>query len=98
MNLNFGNEPFKFGPPPNFIGVSQVPADCRAANTNSDAAAPAPVSLKANAPQAIIIEVIKIKTATSLSSRLQSLQLKARVVPTAFSRARRTDAERAQQL
>lgn len=57
MNLNFGNEPFKFGPPRNFIAVSQVSTDCRAVNTNSDVPAPAPVSLKANAPQAIIIEV-----------------------------------------
>ncbi|KAI9561095.1 hypothetical protein GHT06_012051 [Daphnia sinensis] len=56
IEFNFGQKPFKFGPPKNFIPVCQAGSDCAAINSNSGVAVPAQVKLKANAPQAVIIE------------------------------------------
>ena len=58
MELNFGEKPFRFGPPRGFVGVNQAPKDCQAVNMNSGSVAAAPAKLKNNAPQAVIIEVI----------------------------------------
>lgn len=58
MAFNFGEKPFKFSPPHNFVSVSQAGGDSVVSNSKDTlTAAPAPIKLKANAPQAIIIEV-----------------------------------------
>ncbi len=59
MDLNFGEQPFKNEPPAGYVGVCHAAADRRAANPNCGAAAGAPVSLKPNAPQALVLEVIR---------------------------------------
>ncbi|XP_046461789.1 ATP-dependent RNA helicase Ddx1-like [Daphnia pulex] len=56
LEFNFGQKPFKFAPPKNFVAVCQAAKDCRTVNSNSGVAMPAQVKLKANAPQAIIME------------------------------------------
>lgn len=56
MDLNFGEQPFKNEPPAGYVGVCHAAADRRAANPNCGAAAGAPVSLKPNAPQALVLE------------------------------------------
>ena len=61
MAFNFGEKPFKFGPPSNFVPICQADADSTIANAKDTiTATPAPIKLKANAPQAIIIEVCSI--------------------------------------
>lgn len=62
MEFNFGSKPFKFAVPPDFIAIDQAPSSCVFSNT-SGTLAPAPDRLVANAPQALIIEVMKLKEA-----------------------------------
>lgn len=56
MDFNFGAKPFKFDPPRGFVAVCQANRDTTSLNPNSGVAVAAPIQLKSNAPQAIIIE------------------------------------------
>ena len=70
----------------------QASRDCETANSNSGVAVPAPVKLKANAPQAIIIEVLSLLCCSLL------IVLLCLCFVVAFSRVGRTDLQRNQQL
>ena len=59
--MNFGDKPFKFPVPKEYVQLCQARADCTVINRNSGVTAPAIVQLKSNAPQAIIIEVRIVK-------------------------------------
>ena len=58
MQFNFGDQPFKHEPPPNYIAVSKAPRENTRDNPNVGSAPAKKVKLEPNAPQAIIIEVL----------------------------------------
>lgn len=62
VDFNFGQKPFKFPQPKNFVAVCQAPPrDCVTLNSNSGVAfLQSAFKLKANAPLAIVIEVLSL--------------------------------------
>ncbi|KAF8064578.1 DDX1 [Scenedesmus sp. PABB004] len=54
LRLNFGDAPFKFGPPPGFVGIAQAPPDVTA--TAAAAAAAAASSSAARQPLCVVLE------------------------------------------
>lgn len=57
IGFNFGEQPFKFGPPLGYIPISKAHAECTSQNLNSDSPSSSKLTLKPNAPMAVIIEV-----------------------------------------
>ncbi|CAG7817603.1 unnamed protein product, partial [Allacma fusca] len=56
MQFNFGDQPFKHPPPPNYIAISLAPKECVTDNPNASSGPTQPTKIEPNAPQAIIIE------------------------------------------
>lgn len=59
MAFNFGEKPFKYSLPAGYNAINTAEKDKVVINTNGEAAAASVTKPVSNAPQAVIIEVIK---------------------------------------